>query len=291
MFTEKRITYKLEPAILIGQKAGLFLATLARSKGEEKEGKEEFGQAREFYLETETNCSRIAMRLFGKGKKEAAQRADAPKDSVLQLRATVDMLEKKERHLDSKIAAEVALAKSLVSTNRQAALTAMKRKHMYESQREHTRGARFNLETQLMTIENATINMETLQAMKAGSATMKQMHGQLDVDGVDRTMDDIREQMDLASEINNAISQPLGMEGLGGMGLDEDELEAELEQLEQSEMDRMLLNVGQPAPSVASTGAVGVPSMPEVPIGSKSPAISVADEDAELAELRQSMAL
>ena len=30
------------------------------------------------------------------------------------------------------------------------------------------------------------------------------------IDQVDRTMDDIREQMDIANEINDAISQPLG---------------------------------------------------------------------------------
>ena len=30
------------------------------------------------------------------------------------------------------------------------------------------------------------------------------------IDQVDRTMDEIREQMDIANEINDAISQPLG---------------------------------------------------------------------------------
>lgn len=56
---------------------------------------------------------------------------------------------------------------------------ALKRKKMYESQREHTRGARFNLETQILTIENANINLETLSAMKVGSATMKSIHGEM----------------------------------------------------------------------------------------------------------------
>ena len=50
---------------------------------------------------------------------------------------------------------------------------------MYETQREHTRGARFNLETQILTIENANINLETLQAMKIGSSTMKNIHGEM----------------------------------------------------------------------------------------------------------------
>jgi len=158
---------------------------------------------------------------------------------------------------------------------------ALKRKKMYEQQREHTRGARFNLETQMLAIENANVNMETLKAMKAGSSTMKTMHGELNVDRVDATMDDIREQMDLANEINAAISTPLGMD----LGMDEDELDAELEQLEQSEFDAAMLNV--------KAGAAGVSTSPSATpaIASKSPVPNKTDEDAELEELRASMAL
>ena len=161
---------------------------------------------------------------------------------------------------------------------------------MYEQQKQHTQGARFNLETQLLAIENANINMETLKAMKMGSATMKNMHGEMNVDRVDATMDDIREQMDLANEINAAISTPLG--GFD-MGLDEDELEAELEQLEQAEMDRAMLDVKSPLPSMA------IPSAPTATTTSPlmtSPAHSAAsksavlDEEAELELLRASMA-
>lgn len=160
------------------------------------------------------------------------------------------------------------------------ALMALKRKKMYEQQREHTRGARFNLETQLLAIENANINMETLKAMKAGSQTMKTMHGEMDVDKVDATMDDIREQMDLAQEINAAISTPLGMD----YGLDEDELNEELEQLEQSELDRAMLDVKTPQEVKAS------PTREEAaPLASPSP--TSVDEDAELEELRKSMAI
>lgn len=165
---------------------------------------------------------------------------------------------------------------------------------MYEQQREHTRGARFNLETQMLAIENANVNMETLKAMKSGSATMKAMHGELNVDRVDTTMDDIREQMDLANEINAAISNPLG--GFDNI-LDEDELEAELEQLEQAEMDRAMLDIkspvqAQPAPAASVPIMRTVPTTPLTPLPSVAVAKSpVVDEDAELEELRASMAL
>ncbi len=53
-------------------------------------------------------------------------------------------------------------------------------------------------------------------------------------------MDDIREQMDLANEISEAISQPVGL----GVDFDEDELNQELEDLEQEELDAKLLDTG-----------------------------------------------
>lgn len=85
-------------------------------------------------------------------------------------------------------------------------------------------GARFNLETQIMTIENAHINLETLQAMQAGSSAMKSIHGELDIDKVDDVMEEVREQMDLANEISQAISNPLGMTGLMRMNLKPNEI-------------------------------------------------------------------
>ena len=67
-------------------------------------------------------------------------------------------------------------------------------------------------------------------------------------------MDDIRDQMDLANEISDAISQPVGF----GVEFDEDELTKELEDLEQEELDAKLLDTGiEEAPLVPSTSVPG----------------------------------
>ena len=50
---------------------------------------------------------------------------------------------------------------------------------------------------------------------------------------VDDTMEDIREQMDIAQEIGEAVSQPVGF----GLDFDDEDLEAELEDLEQVWLD------------------------------------------------------
>lgn len=87
-------------------------------------------------------------------------------------------------------------------------------------------------------------------------------------------MDDIAEQQEVANEIAEAISNPTGF----GQDVDEDELMAELEQLEQEELDEKLLDVG-PVP-VAS-------KLPDVPstVPEQAKAKSKKQEDDDLAEL------
>lgn len=59
------------------------------------------------------------------------------------------------------------------------ALTALKRKKAYEDQISKIMGSRMTLEQQVMAIENANVNLETMNAMRAGAEAMKQIHGNL----------------------------------------------------------------------------------------------------------------
>lgn len=54
---------------------------------------------------------------------------------------------------------------------------ALKRKKQYEADLEKLHGTMGTLETQMMTIENANVNLEALHVMRAGSAAMKSIHG------------------------------------------------------------------------------------------------------------------
>ena len=228
------------------------------------------------------------MRLFGSSGGSKKKSAEAPKESILQMRSTLEMLEKKEKHLDTKIQQETEFARTHASTNKNQALMALKRRKQYEIQQENIRGARFNLETQIMTIENAHINLETLQAMRAGSSAMKSIHGELDIDKVDDVMEEVREQMDLANEISTAISNPLGMD----TGIDEDELEAELERFEQEALDAALLETTK-LPSTPHTSTISpvTANLSTASMAKSSSQPMLNDEDAELEELRASMAL
>ncbi|KAK5282411.1 ESCRT-III subunit protein snf7 [Exophiala xenobiotica] len=169
----------------------------------------------------------------------AQARRDAPKNAILNLRQQLDMLQKREKHLESQMAEQDAVARKNISTNKTAAKAALRRKKLHERTLEQTSAQIGQIEQQIYSIEAANINQETLNAMKNAGAAMKQIHGNLTIDKVDQTMDELREQHALGEEIANAITNaPIGDP------IDEADLEEELEGLEQEAMDERMISTG-----------------------------------------------
>lgn len=95
------------------------------------------------------------------------------------------------------------------------------------------------VEREISSIETANINKETLDAMKGAQVAMKGIHAGLTIDKVDQTMEDLREQHAIGEEIADALTQGNTMQGV-----DEDELEDELAELQQEELDNKMLKTG-----------------------------------------------
>ncbi|TKR71994.1 hypothetical protein L596_019520 [Steinernema carpocapsae] len=189
--------------------------------------------------------------IFGRGKKEPP--APSTQESIQQLRETEDMLVKKQEFLEKKINGEVVTAKKHGTKNKRLALHALKRKKQYEKQLDHIDGVLTQIEYQRQTLENASTNAEVLTVMGAAAKAMKAAHNDMDIDQVHDLMEDISEQQEISNEIADAISNPVGV----GSEFDEDELLKELEELEQEELDKQLLDV-KPVPAAAD-------KLPEVP--------------------------
>ncbi|XP_059508876.1 putative charged multivesicular body protein 4B-like protein CHMP4BP1 [Stegostoma tigrinum] len=157
-----------------------------------------------------------------------------------------------------------------------AALQALKRKKRYEKQLAQIDGTLSTIEFQREALENANTNTEVLKNMGFAAKAMKAAHENMDIDKVDELMQDITEQQELAQEISEAISKPVGF----GEDFDEDELMAELEELEQEELDKSLLEIGGaenvPLPNVPST------SLPATPV---SAAKKKEEEDEDMRDL------
>lgn len=209
----------------------------------------------------------------------------------MKLRQQLETLEKREAHIEKKIEQQMAEAKrKSAAKDKKGAIFCLKRKKMYEAEVQKLQGARMTLETQCMTLENTQVNVETFQALRSGANQMKIIHQQMNVDAVDATMDDIQEEMATADEIGRAISQPVGEL------YDEEEMEAELRDMEELELEDKLLGSGSVAAPAAPVHA-GY-QLPEAPshavLGSTGiQVIGDADEDEmeALRKLEASMAL
>ncbi|KAM7421916.1 hypothetical protein PAMA_010137 [Pampus argenteus] len=196
-------------------------------------------------------------KLFGGGGKGG--KAPTPQEAIQRLRETEEMLAKKQDFLEKKIDHELMTAKKNGTKNKRAALQALKRKKRYEQQLAQIDGTLSTIEFQREALENANTNTEVLKNMGMAAKAMKAAHENMDIDKVDDLMAEINEQQEVAQEISDVISRPIGF----GQDYDEDELMAELEELEQEELDKNLLEVGGtedvPLPSVPSTS---LPSRP-----------------------------
>ncbi|KAF3830246.1 hypothetical protein GH733_004065 [Mirounga leonina] len=173
----------------------------------------------------EAGEARVAMsglgRLFGRGKKE---KGPTPEEAIQKLKETEKILIKKQEFLEQKIQQELQMAKKHGIKNKRAALQALRRKKRLEQQLAQTDGTLSTLEFQREAIENATTNAEVLRTMELAAQGMKKAYQDMDIDKVDELMADITEQQEVAQQISDAISRPVGF----GDVVDEEELARDL---------------------------------------------------------------
>ena len=104
---------------------------------------------------------------------------------------------------------------------------ALKRKKVYSAKLQQIDGTLTTLELQRDALDSAGSNAEVFKTMGEAAKALKKAHLDMDVDKVHDIMDDIAEQQEVANEIADAISNPVGY----GNFIDEDELEAEFDAL------------------------------------------------------------
>lgn len=189
-----------------------------------------------------------------------------PQTTIVKLRESIANQEKREEHIQKKIDTMVTEAKAkMAKGDKKGALFAMKRKKLYEAEADKIQNVKMTLETQVINLESAAQNAQTFQALQQGSKTMQKIRTDVGIEKVDDVMEGIREEMELAQEINEAIAQPVDP-----LLADEDDLLAELNALEDADLEDALL---KPPP----TKEPGM-SLPAVP-NAKLPALAQQEED------------
>ncbi|KAI6003944.1 hypothetical protein EDD15DRAFT_2221440 [Pisolithus albus] len=157
------------------------------------------------------------MSYFG-GRRDNKQ---AARDAIVGLRQQLQMIEKKEEYLQKKIDEELKKAKANAVSNKAGASVITRppgipdaiRLVAPQSQPKRCAGRRLaRRRCKLTTLESANLNAETMQALKKASDVLSGIHGYMTMDKVDATLSKIAEQREIATEIADAISGPIGAE-------------------------------------------------------------------------------
>lgn len=208
----------------------------------------------------------VLQRMFGSKNKENIPETE---EAIQKLKQTEQMLEKKQEYLEKKIDAENTTAKKHARTNKRIALQALKRRKRLEKQLNQIDGTLSTIEFQREALENAGTNTEVLKNMNYAAKALKNVHQVLEVDDVHDMMDDIQEQTDISKEISEAIC------GVGSNhDFDEDELRAELEEIEREGLDDEFIGMERPA--------VGLPNVPSGAPAAKKKAVQDENDLKEL---------
>lgn len=109
---------------------------------------------------------------------------------------------------------------------KQRALNILKQRKMYENQREQLMQQSFNMEQTNMATQTLKDTQVTVNAMKLGVKEMKKEYKKINIDQIEDLQDDLADMMEDANEVQEALGRSYGMPDV-----DEDELEAELEAL------------------------------------------------------------
>ena len=156
----------------------------------------------------------------------------------------LELLKYKEQLKRAKGPAELSIKKRAMET--------LKRKKMYEQQRDAMAGQAFNIEQTSFAIDSAKDIQTSVFAMQAAAVTLKAEHKKLDIGKIEDMQDDLQDLFEDMNEITETMGRSYGTPE----GLDEDDLEAELACLE----DDLEGEIGTSQPSYLQSAAM--PSAP-----------------------------
>ena len=119
------------------------------------------------------------------------------------------------------------------------AIGVLRQKKLYEAQLDQLTQQSFNMEQANLTTENMRNTMTTVTAMTSANKAMKKQYGKIDINKIERLQDEMSDLIESANELSEVMGRNVYDVG---DGIDEEDLEAELDALAeegfgQSEMD------------------------------------------------------
>ncbi|GMM40271.1 ESCRT-III subunit protein [Hanseniaspora uvarum] len=211
---------------------------------------------------------------------------ESTKSAIINLRGQIQLLTKKQTHLEQQIEELREKAKAyMVKKNTNMAKIQLKKSKILEGELTKSLQQVENLEMQLFTIENANLNLETVKAIGKANNAMKEINTSMNIDKVEDTMDEVRENMDMNEEISEALTRPIG--GASSAYVDDEELEDELAGLMlEDETETLEKKVGSSVIENNKNTNSFLPNVPLSDLSSKQPAEDAEEEDEDELALR-----
>lgn len=188
--------------------------------------------------------------LFGKKKVSRVTEHDK---AVLQVKQQRDKLKQYQIKIEQKLENERLLAKKLLTSGqRERAKLLLKKKRYQENLLEKTDGQLENLEKMIQDLEFAQVEVKVVAGLKIGSEALKSLNEILNIDEIERIMDDTREGIEKQKEIDDLLNGKLTEE-------DEEDVEKEYKELlklEEEEISEKLPDIPVIEPELPATDLV-----------------------------------
>jgi charged multivesicular body protein 5 len=116
------------------------------------------------------------------------------------------------------------------------AIGILRQKKLYEAQLDQLTQQSFNMEQANLTTENMRNTMTTVTAMTSANKAMKKQYGKIDITKIERLQDEMSDLIESANELSEVMGRNVYDVG---DGIDDAELEAELEALAEEGFGQM----------------------------------------------------
>ncbi|XP_034830584.1 charged multivesicular body protein 6-A [Maniola hyperantus] len=162
---------------------------------------------------------------FSKSKKPVKSRVTEQDKAVLQLKQQRDKLKQYQKRIELNLERDRQLAKKLLSEDKRDKAKLLLKKKRYQENLLHNADVQLEkLEQLTHDLEFTQIEVQVLDGLKTGNAALKKVHDILNIDEIEKILDETKEGIEKQREIDELISGQLTEE-------DNEAVEAELESI------------------------------------------------------------